>query len=261
MFNRSTIRSIINAIIASIKVLRNLTFTGIRAYRLYSFNEASFSHCRIQRIALLHDRRPHRWDKRFSKRRWSSTNLFGGDKDEEDEKVDDNAIAVWTGMYKYNRDVDEQVGFVPHLWRTQRLPDEDDAPLWWEEFRLLVPLGNVGRLYTGSSRPSDSSFLSRISDSSDPALRTLDPRLLLSSSTDSSSSFDIEVSFSAAVPKSDQGKRRLARKKGIIEYLQNFTASSRTAASSVSKMFYSTMNFKFRCCLIPTSQYKYKREK
>lgn len=82
-------------------------------------------------------------------------------------------------MYKYNRDVAEQVGFIPHLWRTQRLPDEDDAPLWWEEFRLLVPLGNVGRLYTGSSRPSASSFLSRISDSSDPALRTLGPLIPL----------------------------------------------------------------------------------
>lgn len=48
-------------------------------------------------------------------------------------------------------------------------PPEDDASLGWEEFRLLVPLGNVDRLYTGSSRLLVSSFLPRISDSSDPA--------------------------------------------------------------------------------------------
>lgn len=52
-------------------------------------------------------------------------------------------------------------------------PSEDDAPLRWEEFRLLVPLGNVGRLYTGSSRSPASSFLPYISDSSDRSHYTL----------------------------------------------------------------------------------------
>lgn len=82
---------------------------------------------------------------------------------------------ICTGMTVYNVHVDDDRaragGAVSHLRRTQRLLDEDDAPFWWEEFRLLVPLGNVGRLYTGSSRPSASSFLSRISDSSDPPSR------------------------------------------------------------------------------------------
>jgi hypothetical protein len=41
------------------------------------------------------------------------------------------------------------------------LTREDDVPRRWEEFRLLVPPGNVGRLYTGSSRQSASSFLPR----------------------------------------------------------------------------------------------------
>lgn len=91
-------------------------------------------------------------------------------------KVDDNTTAMrCTGMTVCNVRVgDDRArtgGAVSHLRRTQRLLDEDDAPFWWEEFRLLVPLGNVGRLYTGSSRPSASSFLSRISDSSDPASR------------------------------------------------------------------------------------------
>lgn len=79
---------------------------------------------------------------------------------------------VCTGTTAYTVYIDDGArtgGAVSHLRRTQRLPDEDDAPFWWEEFRLLVPLGNVGRLYTGSSRPSASSFLPRISDSSDPA--------------------------------------------------------------------------------------------
>lgn len=41
--------------------------------------------------------------------------------------------------------------------------EDDIAPLswllWWEEFRLPIAPVNVGRLYTGSSPPSDSSFL------------------------------------------------------------------------------------------------------
>lgn len=82
---------------------------------------------------------------------------------------------VCTGTHRARRRQRQQRrstgGAVSHLRRTQRLPDEDDAPFGWEKFRLLVPLGNVGRLYTGSSRPSASSFLPRISDSSDPASR------------------------------------------------------------------------------------------
>lgn len=120
---------------------------------------------------------------------------------------------------------DEQVGFVHPTCGgpKQCLPDEDDAPLWWEKFRLLVPLGNVGRLYTGSSRPSASSFLSRISDSSDhPELRhSLDPWFLLSSSTDSSKS----LRSSRTLGKSEQGKKRPARRKRIIDYLRNFSSS------------------------------------
>jgi len=47
------------------------------------------------------------------------------------------------------------------------LTREDDVPRRWEEFRLLVPPGNVGRLYTGSSRQSASSFLPRHHAASD----------------------------------------------------------------------------------------------